>query len=83
MAHGITCSEACGTFLDQGLNPCLQHWQVDSVPLSHLGCPILILDLLLEIKNKCIPAWTESSVFKYSYHVCLSISSFFLELFLH
>ena len=29
-AHGPSCSEACGIFLDQGSNPCLLHWQVDS-----------------------------------------------------
>ena len=28
-----------GTFLIQGLNLCLLHWQVDSLPLSHLGNP--------------------------------------------
>ena len=27
-------SMACGIFLDQGLNPCLRHWQEDSLPLS-------------------------------------------------
>ena len=30
-----SCSAACGIFLDQGLNPCLLHWQADSLPLSH------------------------------------------------
>ena len=25
-----------GIFLTQGLNPCLPHWQADSLPLSHL-----------------------------------------------
>ena len=38
-AHRLSCSTACGTFLDQGLNPCLLHWQVDSLPLSHHGSP--------------------------------------------
>ena len=28
-----------GIFLAQGLNPCLLHWQVDSLPLSHKGIP--------------------------------------------
>ena len=27
-------------FPTQGLNPCLLHWQVDSLPLCHLGSPI-------------------------------------------
>ena len=30
-------SVACGIFLDQELNPCLLHWQVDSLPLSRWG----------------------------------------------
>ena len=29
VAHGLSCSEACGIFPDQGLNPCALHWQVD------------------------------------------------------
>ena len=28
-----------GIFLDQGLDPCLLHWQVDYLPLSHQGRP--------------------------------------------
>ena len=32
---------ACGIFPDQGPNPCLLHWQADSLPLSHQGSPIL------------------------------------------
>ena len=35
VAHGLSCSWACGIFLDQGSNPCLLHWQMDSLPLSH------------------------------------------------
>ena len=30
-----------GIFLTQGLNPHLLNWQVDSLPLSHLGSPSL------------------------------------------
>ena len=30
VAHGLGCSVACGIFPDQGANPCLLHWQVDS-----------------------------------------------------
>ena len=29
-----------GIFLIQGSNPCLLHWQADSLPLSHLGSPL-------------------------------------------
>ena len=28
-AHGLSCSVACGIFLDQGSNLCLLHWQAD------------------------------------------------------
>ena len=45
----LCCSKACGIFPHQRLNPCLLHWQVDSLPLSHqkpqnifiylFGCP--------------------------------------------
>ena len=38
------CSMACGIFPDQGLNPCLLHWQVDSLPLSLQESPIEILN---------------------------------------
>ena len=27
MAHGLSCSAACGIFPDQGSNPCPLHWQ--------------------------------------------------------
>ena len=30
----------CGILPDQGLNPCLLHWQVDSLPLSQQGSTI-------------------------------------------
>ena len=39
MAHGLSCSAACGVFPDQGSNPCPLHWQADSQPLHHQGSP--------------------------------------------
>ena len=30
VAHGLSCSAACGIFPDQGSNPCPLHWQGDS-----------------------------------------------------
>ena len=39
VVHGFRCSPACGTFLDQGSNPCPLHLQVDSQLLSHQGSP--------------------------------------------
>ena len=35
--HGLNYSVACGIFLDQELNLCPLHWQVDSQPLCHQG----------------------------------------------
>ena len=37
VAHGPSCSAACGILPDQGSNPCPLHWQADSQPLSHQG----------------------------------------------
>ena len=39
VAHGLSCSTACGIFPDQRLKSCLLHWQMDSLPLSHQGSP--------------------------------------------
>ena len=39
VAHGPSCSAACGIFADQGSNPCPLHWQADSQPLCHQGSP--------------------------------------------
>ena len=35
MVHRLSCSEPCGVFPEQGLNPYLLQWPVDSLPLSH------------------------------------------------
>ena len=40
VAHGLSCSAACGIFPDQGSNPCPLHWQADSQPLHHQGSPV-------------------------------------------
>ena len=52
MAHGPSCSAACGMFPHQGSNLCPLHWQVDSQPLRHQGSPVcLIFDSL---SNMCL-----------------------------
>ena len=38
-SYGLSCSMACGIFADQGSDPCLLHWQVNSLLLSHHGSP--------------------------------------------
>ena len=42
VAHGLSCSAACGIFPDQGSNPCPLHRQADSQPLRHQGSPMLL-----------------------------------------
>ena len=44
VAHGPSCSAACGIFPDQGSNPCALHWQADSQPLCHQGSPTAFFD---------------------------------------
>ena len=39
VAHGLSCFMACRILSDQGSNPCLLHWQVDSLPQSHQEVP--------------------------------------------
>ena len=39
VAHGLSCCEVSGIFLDQESNPRLLHWQADSLLLSHKGSP--------------------------------------------
>ena len=39
VAHGPSCSAACGILPDQDSNPCPLHWQADSQPLCHQGSP--------------------------------------------
>ena len=67
VAHGPSCSAACGILPDQGPNPCPPHWQADSQPLRHQGSPTLS-----DIKKK----YNFSAVFllqnfhKISYFTC-------------
>ena len=41
VAHGLSCSEACGIFQDQGSSQRPLYWQADSFPLYHQGGPPL------------------------------------------
>ena len=45
VAHGPSCSAACGIFPDQGSNPCPLHWQASSQPLRHQGSPTRVVVL--------------------------------------
>ena len=46
VAHGLSCSAACGILPDQGSNPRPLHWQADSQPLRHQGSPGCVLYVL-------------------------------------
>ena len=57
VAHGLSSPKACGIFPDQRLNLCPLHWQVDSLPLSNQGSPVLNFFLtcfLVFVSNKGI-----------------------------
>ena len=57
VAHGPSCSVACGILPDQGSNPCPLHWRADSQPLRHQGSPFpgyVPFHLKLCADNHCI-----------------------------
>ena len=56
VAHGPSCSAACGIFPDQGSNPCTLRWQADSQPLRHEGSP-LVSFLKTKYYMYCSPQW--------------------------
>ena len=49
MAHRLSCFAAC-EISDEGSNPCLLLWQVDSLPLSQQGGPVLFFRLHIQVK---------------------------------
>ena len=68
VAHGPSCSGACGIFPDQGSNPCPLHWQADSQPLCHQGSPSTEL-LKLKFYNcplDLFPQIAQVSLFTYN-----------------
>ena len=45
MVLGLSCSEPRGVFPGQGLNPCLLHWQVDSLPPGAREAPQVLKNI--------------------------------------
>ena len=57
VTHRLGCSKACGIFLDQGSNPWVLHWQVDSLPLSPWGGPLAAYSLDKEACDNDAFSW--------------------------
>ena len=53
VAHGPSCSAACGILPDQGSNLCPLHWQADSQPLRHQGSPGQMIFNSMKVINYC------------------------------
>ena len=51
VAHGRSCSAACGICPDQGSNLCPLHWQADSQPLRHQGSPKAVFKKIKRKRN--------------------------------
>ena len=64
VAHGPSCSVACGIFPDQGSNPCPLHWQADCQPLRHQGSPLNCF-LMPRIHFAC-----SRTSFKWTHAIC-------------
>ena len=63
VAHGPSCSAACGIFPDQGSNPCPLHWQADSQPLRRQGSPRRLLPEHKERKREREAGWVKESFY--------------------
>ena len=62
VAHGPSCSAACGIFPDQSLNPCPLHWQADCQPLRHQGSPVFYF-LLHFVHSRIHQIYMEDTAF--------------------
>ena len=87
MAHGPSCSAACGIFPDQGSNPCPLNWQADSQPLRHQESPYFF-NVMVAINFPLSTAVTASRkfwcvVFLFSFvskDFLISLVTFFFDL---
>ena len=71
VAHGPSCSAACGIFPDQGSNPRPLHWQADSQPLRHQGSPLVLfffigyMCAIIYLPNPLLCCWKPKIFFFY------------------
>ena len=87
VAHGPSCSAACGILPDQGLNPCPLQWQADSQPLRHQGSPDMfgfLRNCSINFHNGCTIVHSHQQCLRdllsqHSYHHLL-FSLFFIQL---
>ena len=63
VAHGPSCSAACGILPDQGSNPCLLHWQADSQPLRHQGSPSPVISNIQPLLRTILPTIFKKVIF--------------------
>ena len=63
MVHGLSCPTVCAIFPDQGSNPCLLGWQVDSLPLSYQRSPISFSRILPHASCENSTLWDALSWF--------------------
>ena len=69
--RGLSCSEVCGIFPYPGSNPCLLHWQADSLPLSHQRGPDLVHLCFMRFDElPCYPGQITSSLPSRSFLTC-------------
>ena len=83
VAHGPSCSAACGILPDQGSNPCPLRWQADSQPLRHQGSPRLTFVFLMSDGTFCCVFFfndtATTEIYTLSLHDALPISGFSLS----
>ena len=68
-----------GSFPTQGSNPGLLHWQVDSLPLSHLGSPYLYHNFLKKTLNHQSCSILMKLLGRYIYIYILKIDAWFFS----
>ena len=80
VAHGPSCSAACGIFPDQGLNPCPLHWQADSQPLRHQGSPYCwVLRILCTFWIQVLYQICDLQIFSSSLWLFILLTMYFTE----
>ena len=62
VVDGFSCSVACGIFPDQGWNPCLLHWQADSLPWATREAPPCFI--IMKTYKPCFQEWILQVIFQ-------------------